>query len=146
MTDVTIRPLLPEDSAGWHQLWQGYNRFYERSVEDRTTQRVWDALQSGTGQPFGVVAAQGEVLLGFAHYFFLPSTADWGPRCYMQDLFTAPSARGRGVGRRLIEAVYAAADENGAAQTYWLTADSNTVAQGLYDRVAQRTEFVKYRR
>lgn len=134
------------DKANWQMLWGSYNEFYERQVESRTTDRVWDALQNKTGEPFGYAAELDGALVGFSHYFFLRSTSDWGPRCYMQDLFAAPSVRGRGVGRSLIEAVYADADKNGAAQTYWLTTTSNKNARKLYDRVASMTPFVKYRR
>lgn len=146
MSQLEIRRLHNRDHDGWRTLWRGYNEFYDRTVEDRTTDRVWQSLCNGDGQPFGFVAAQDGELVGFTHYFFLPSTSDWGPRCYMQDLFADPCVRGRGVGHKLIEAVYAQADEHGAAQTYWLTATSNKTAQKLYDRVATMTPFVKYRR
>jgi GNAT superfamily N-acetyltransferase len=146
MTTIEIRRIKESDKVEWQMLWRGYNEFYEREVEDRTTDRVWSSLQSGTGEPFGFVAMQDDTLVGFTHYFFLPSTSDWGPRCYMQDLFADPSVRGRGVGHKLIEAVYADADKNNAAQTYWLTATSNKTAQKLYERVATMTPFVKYRR
>lgn len=146
MPNFKIRRLTGTDSAEWRLLWHGYNEFYERNVEDRTTNRVWESLVHGTGEPFGYVAAQDRKPVGFTHYFFVRSTSDWGPRCYLQDLFADPSVRGSGVGRALIEAVYADADRNNAAQTYWLTATSNMPAQKLYDRVARMTPFVKYQR
>ncbi|MDV7271802.1 N-acetyltransferase family protein [Shimia sp. W99] len=146
MTTTVIRRIKEADKAEWQMLWCGYNAFYEREVEDRTTDRVWDALKGKTGEPFCFVAEQGGKLVGFTHYFYLRSTSDWGPRCYMQDLFVDPSVRGGGVGQSLIEAVYADADENDAAQTFWLTTTTNKAARKLYDRVASMTPFVKYRR
>ena len=146
MTTKVIRRAKEADKAEWQRLWRGYNAFYERDVESRTTERVWEALQEGTGEPFGFIAEKDGQIVGFTHYFFLRSTSDWGPRCYMQDLFADPSARGLGIGHALIEAVYAEADKNDAAQTYWLTTTSNKTAQKLYDRVASMTPFVKYRR
>lgn len=146
MSTIEIRRATEADEQEWHLLWRGYNEFYQREVESRTTDRVWDALKGETGEPFGFVAAHDGKVVGFAHYFYLRSTSDWGPRCYMQDLFADPSIRGRGVGRALIEAVYADADKHDAAQTYWLTTASNKMAQKLYDRVASMTAFVKYRR
>lgn len=146
MSTIEIRHVKEADRPGWHLLWRGYNEFYQRDVESRTTNRVWDALQRETGEPFGFVAEQDGKLVAFTHYFYLRSTSDWGPRCYMQDLFANTSVRGRGIGHALIEAVYADADKHGAAQTYWLTTTSNTTAQKLYDRVANMTAFVKYRR
>ena len=134
------------DKTEWLMLWQQYNGFYERDVAGRTTERLWGALKSGAGAPFGYIATTDGALVGFTHYFFLPSTSDWGPRCYMQDLFVDPSVRGSGIGGALIQAVYSDADKNDAAQTYWLTATTNATARKLYDRVASITPFVKYRR
>ena len=146
MSDLIIRRPTAPDADAWRTLWEGYNRFYKRTVEDRTSDRVWDALIRGTGEPFGFLAEHRGAVVGFTHYFFVSSTSDWAPRCYMQDLFADPTVRGQGIGRALIEAVYAAADEKGAAQTYWLTQTSNTTARRLYDRLARETEFVKYQR
>lgn len=146
MATTIIRRTKEADKPEWQMLWRGYNAFYKREVEDRTTGRVWDAIEGEKGEPLCFVAEQDGKLIGFTHYFFLFSTSDWGPRCYMQDLFVDPSARGSGVGYSLIQAVYADADENDAAQTFWLTNTTNTAAQKLYDRVASLTPFVKYRR
>jgi GNAT superfamily N-acetyltransferase len=146
MTGVVIRRFAPADRERWEILWQGYNRFYERPVEDRVTERLWSQLLAGTGQPFGFAAEVDGKVEGLAHYFFVFSTSDWNPRCYMQDLFADPVARGQGVGRSLIEAVYREADEHEAAQTYWLTQDFNETARRLYDRMARATSFIKYQR
>lgn len=144
--DVTIRRFAGDDRAAWEALWQGYNTFYERSVEPRVTERLWTRLVEGGGEPFGFAAEAGGKVVGLAHYFFVFSTSDWNPRCYMQDLFADPEIRGRGVGRALIEAVYAEADRRDAAQTYWLTQDFNETARRLYDRLARATPFIKYQR
>jgi len=47
-----------------------------------------------------------------------------------------------GVGRALIEAVYAEADAAGCPAVYWLTQDLNAPARRLYDRVAHVTPFI----
>jgi GNAT superfamily N-acetyltransferase len=73
------------------------------------------------------------------------STWSIAERCYLNDLFTAPSARGRGVARALIEAVYDQARVIGAERVYWLTHETNTTAQALYDKVASRTGFIQYK-
>ncbi|RNF33504.1 GNAT family N-acetyltransferase [Paracoccus methylarcula] len=146
MAAIDIRRLSSEDRQDWEALWQGYNRFYKRSVEDRVTERLWDRLIAGTGEPFGFGAEIDGRIRGFAHYFFQSSSSDWNPRCYLQDLFADPDTRGIGVGRVLIEAVYAEADRHEAAQTYWLTEDSNATARLLYDRIGKQTRFIKYMR
>ncbi|WP_159586195.1 GNAT family N-acetyltransferase [Chelativorans xinjiangense] len=146
MSGIVIRRFSAEDRPRWDALWRDYNVFYKRSVEDRVSERVWSRLLDNAGEPYGFAAEIGGVLVGFAHYFFVFSTSDWNPRCYMQDLYTDPAARGQGIGRALIEAVYEEADREGAAQTYWLTQEFNHTARKLYDRVARLTPFVKYQR
>ncbi|WP_375691824.1 GNAT family N-acetyltransferase [Pseudooceanicola sp. LIPI14-2-Ac024] len=135
-----------EDEDSWRRLWAGYNAFYQRTVEERVTRRTWATLVAAAGEPHGFVATCEGRVVGFAHYFFVPSTSDWAPRCYLQDLFADPDMRGGGIGRALIETVYDAADRHDAAQVYWLTAADNYAARRLYDRVATLTPFVKYRR
>ena len=146
MSDVIIRRFVSTDHADWAALWQGYNDFYRRTVEARTTKRLWGLLLSGAGEPFAYAAELDGKVVGLAHYYFTPSTSDWTPRCFLQDLFASTEARGHGVGRALIEALYADADRHDAAQVFWLTEDSNATARQLYDRVARKTAFIKYQR
>ncbi len=143
----TIRRLSPTDRVQWDQLWQGYLTFYEASVPADVTDLTWHRLMDPEAPILGFCAAAPEgKLLGFVHYLFHPVTWSAGPRCYLEDLFTGAEARGQGVGRALMEAVYAEADTRGADQVYWLTQDSNATARKLYDQVANATPFIKYRR
>jgi GNAT superfamily N-acetyltransferase len=146
MSFPIIRRFAEGDRERWQALWQDYNAFYKRSVENRVIERLWSRLINGGGEPFGFAAEADGRVVGLAHYFFVFSTCDWNRRCYMQDLFTDPNVRGRGIGRALIEAVYAEADRHEAAQTWWLTQDFNETARKLYDRVAKPTPFIKYQR
>lgn len=143
---MNIRNIRSEDYSQWNRLWSLYNEFYKRSVDDRITDRLWSSLIEKNGTPYGFVADDNGEVIGFTHYFFVPSTSDWTPRCYMQDLFCLNEHRGKGVGLALIDAVYEAADIQSASQTYWLTAEDNIDARRLYDKVASRTSFIKYRR
>ncbi len=54
--------------------------------------------------------------------------------------------RGQGIGRALIEAVYAAADAAGKPSVYWMTQEFNYPGRMLYDRVGVKTPFIKYSR
>jgi GNAT superfamily N-acetyltransferase len=146
-----IRPLQPADRHPWDGLWRGYLEFYKATIPDHVTELTWQRLMDPEAPILGFAAVRDDGredgrLLGIVHYLFHPVTWAAGPRCYLEDLFTAPEARGQGVGRALIEAVYAAADERGADQVYWLTQAGNATARTLYDQVATATEFVKYRR
>lgn len=143
----TIRPLDAADRDQWHALWQGYLTFYEASVAPEITDLTWSRILDPEAPIMALCAATPDGrLLGIVHYLFHPVTWAAGPRCYLEDLFTAAEARGQGVGRALIEAVYAAADARGADQVYWLTQEFNATARRLYDQVATATPFIKYRR
>ncbi|MGI9402550.1 MAG: GNAT family N-acetyltransferase [Rhizobiaceae bacterium] len=144
---IKIRPIKAGDRQEWEKLWLGYQEFYGADLRSGTDY-LWSRLHSPPGDgPFCLVAElESGKLCGLAHYLYHPSTWSKEPRCYLNDLFTENSARGRGVGQALIEAVYAAADEKGSAQVYWLTQDFNHAARGLYDKVAKVTPFIKYAR
>lgn len=144
---VTVRPLAPGDREAWEPLWQAYLTFYETDVPADVTETTWRRLMTEGEDPSGLCAVGDDgSLAGIVHYHFHRSTWTVGEYCYLQDLFVDPAARGGGVGRALIEAVYAAADRRGASQVYWLTQDFNATARRLYDRVGQLTPFIKYRR
>jgi GNAT superfamily N-acetyltransferase len=144
---VAIRALEPRDKEAWLPLWRDYLEFYETSVSAEVTEATWRRIVNPAGSIYGLGAFDTEGrLIGIVHYLFHPVTWAISDRCYLEDLFVSPAARGTGAGRALIEAVYRMADEVGADQVYWLTAHSNATARKLYDRVAQVTPFIKYRR
>ena len=93
---------------------------------------------------FGV-AVGGAEPIGFAHFYFHPSTFHAYEDCCLQDLYVHPSARGRGLGRALVEQVATAARRRGAPVLHWKTRESNVAAQSMYARFAQRSEFVSFR-
>lgn len=144
---IKIRKPHASDHEQWLELWRGYQAFYEMDLRE-DEDWLWSVLLNPPGEgPFALVAEDdGGDLAGLTHYLFHISTKSQRPRCYLNDLFTAKSARGHGVGRALIEAVYEKADEAGALEVYWLTQDFNTTARGLYDKVANLTPFIKYSR
>ncbi len=144
---MLIRPLQPGDRAVWETLWSGYLDFYRQDLAPKVTDTTWRRLVDPDADLLGLCALGGDgEMVGFVHFLFHPVTWSVGVRCYLEDLFVAEPARGLGAGRRLIEGVYAAADERGADQVYWFTQASNTTARKLYDRVGRLTPFVKYRR
>ena len=50
------------------------------------------------------------------------------------------------MGGALIEAVYERARSAGAARVYWHTQETNITAMTLYDKVAERSGFLVYRK
>lgn len=141
-----IRPVLPTDFDQWLPLWKGYHRFYEREISEAITRSTWGRFFDSYEPVHALVAEREGALVGLAHYLFHRNTAAIGPVCYMQDLFTAEAARGRGVGRALIEAVYECARGAGSPRVYWMTHETNRTAQALYDKVAERSGFIQYRK
>jgi GNAT superfamily N-acetyltransferase len=146
MNNVTIRPLASSDRPAWQPLWQGYLAFYKTSVPDEVTDTTFARFFDESEPMHALVAVRDGAIVGMVHYIFHRSTWTTGPYCYLQDLFTAEHARGGGVGRKLIEAVYERAKEQGASRVYWLTQQDNTTARTLYDKLADRPGFIQYRK
>ena len=144
--DLVIRPFQADDRAAWEPLWQGYLTFYKTSLAPEVTQTTWKRLLDPSEPMHGLVALLDGEVVGIVHYIYHRSTWTEGNYCYLQDLFTSEKARNRGVGRALIEAVYDRAKADGASRVYWLTHESNTSAQALYEKVAARSGFIQYRK
>lgn len=146
---VTLRPLAPSDYAGWRPLWDGYNAFYGRegttALPESITAKTWERFLNPDEPVHAQVAVdhKGQIV-GLVHYLFHRSTTRLTDVCYLQDLFTVPALRGKGVARRLIEAVYEAARAAGASRVYWQTQESNSTARTLYDKVAKFGGFIVY--
>ena len=142
---LEIRALRPDERDVWEPLWQGYLTFYESTVSAEVTETTWARLHDPV-EPMHVLGAFLDgTLVGIVHYLFHRSTWTMGDYCYLQDLFTAPEARGQGAGRALIAAVYERAEAAGASLVYWLTQETNATARALYDTIADRPGFIQYR-
>ncbi len=147
---LIIRPIARSDHAQWLPLWDGYNAFYGRegqtALDPAITAATWERFFDAYEPVHALVAEEGGRLLGLTHYLFHRSTTAIAPSCYLQDLFTTSQARGRGVGRALIEAVYDAARQAGSPRVYWQTHETNETAMRLYDQVAEKSGFLVYRK
>jgi GNAT superfamily N-acetyltransferase len=143
---LVIRPVAVTDFPQWAPLWEGYNTFYNRVLLPEITQTTWSRFFDVAEPVQALVAEQDGRLLGLVHYLFHRATAMIEPNCYLSDLFTIQAARGKGVGRALIEAVYEQARLAGSTRVYWQTHETNAVAQRLYDQVAERSGFIVYRK
>jgi GNAT superfamily N-acetyltransferase len=147
---ILIRPAVESDFAAWLPLWQGYNAFYGRSAATALpadiTRTTWSRFLDIHEPMHALVAEGASGLLGLAHFLFHRSTIQIGPSCYLQDLYTIEAARGRGVASALIEEVYRRAKEAGSPRVYWQTHETNATAMALYDKVAEKSGFVVYRK
>ena len=141
-----IRGLQPSDRPQWEALWQGYLRFYRQRLPGPVTDSTFARLVEDRSQPHGLVAIRDGQLVGFAHYLFHPSTWSQANLCYLEDLYVDPGARGGGVGRALIQAVYAAGTRRPGEFGLWMTQEFNADGRALYDTLAHRTSFIRYER
>jgi GNAT superfamily N-acetyltransferase len=148
--EVIVRDVVATDFDQWLLLWEGYNIFYERvgptAIPIEVTRTTWSRFFDSYEPMQALVAERRGQLLGLAHYIFHRNTTTLGPTCYLQDLFTSKEARGRGVGRALINRVYDQARAAGSTRVYWQTHETNVTAQTLYDKVAERSGFIVYRK
>jgi GNAT superfamily N-acetyltransferase len=146
--DFIIRPALRSDYPDWRPLWDGYNAFYDRSgptaLPEAITESTWERFFSASEPVHALVAEDQGRVVGLAHYLFHRSTTRLNDVCYLQDLFTAESRRGLGVGRQLILAVYEAARAAGSSRVYWQTQVTNQAGRALYDKVARHRGFIVY--
>jgi GNAT superfamily N-acetyltransferase len=149
-SNLSIRPVTRQDYDQWLPLWEGYNAFYGRSgttaLPPEITRMTWERFFDGYEPVHALVAQSDGQLLGLAHYLFHRSTTSIEPTCYLQDLFTSEAARGTGIGRALINAVYEQAKLAGSSRVYWQTHETNLTAMQLYDKMAERSGFVVYRK
>lgn len=145
--ELLIRPLRAEDEAAWRGLWKDYLAFYETELPEAVYASSFARLIGEDPQDFsGEIAFLDGQAVGLVHYLFHRHGWKIENTCYLQDLYVAPTARGLGLGRKLIERVYEIADAAGAPSVYWLTQEFNTNARQLYDRIGKVTPFVKYAR
>lgn len=144
--NIVIRPMRPDERSDWEPLWKGYLDFYRATVPREVYDATWARLHD-PAEPMAALGGYGDDrLVGIVHYIYHRSCWTIGNYCYLQDLFVSEAARGHGVGRALIEAVYAAARAAGASRVHWLTHETNATARALYDALADRPGFIQYRK
>lgn len=142
-----IRPIEVTDQGEWRRLWTEYLKFYEATVPEAVYATTFARLTSEESQEInGLIAEVDGKPLGLVHYIFHRHGWKIEEVCYLQDLYVSPDARGMGLGRALIEAVYARADAAGKPAVYWLTQEFNHEARLLYDRIAKVSPFIRYNR
>jgi GNAT superfamily N-acetyltransferase len=147
---ILIRNVQQRDFPQWKPLWDGYNAFYGRkdatALPDEVTNTTWSRFFDGYEPIHALVAEDSNKLVGLVHYLFHRSSTGLRSNCYLQDLFTVESARGQGIGRALIEEVYRRAEQAGSGRVYWQTHETNATAMKLYDKLAEKSGFIVYRK
>ncbi|MFL9498546.1 GNAT family N-acetyltransferase [Rhodopseudomonas palustris] len=143
---VEIRPVGPDERAAWEPLWAGYLAFYKATLAPEVSDVTWARFHD-PAEPMHLLGAYVDgKLTGIVQFIYHRSCWTVGDYCYLQDLFVDDSARGLGLGRKLIEAVYARAKADGCSRVHWLTQTGNATARLLYDRIAEDSGFMQYRK
>ena len=143
---ISIRPLAAADFDVWLPLWKGYQEFYKANIADEVTRVTFARILDDREPMFAALAWVSGEAAGLVHWILHRSNWTIGDYCYLQDLFVAEDRRGLGLGRKLIEHVYTEAEKAGCARVHWLTHETNTDAMLLYDRIAELSGFVQYRK
>ena len=147
MSDIFVTPITSRDRTRWAELWRGYLDFYETSLPGEIYEHTWQRLIAAESPIRGLGARLGSTtapLVGMVHYLFHAHAWTTREVCYLQDLFVDSSVRGRGCGRKLMEAVADIARSCGCYRLYWTTKEDNAVARSLYDRIARFNGFIRY--
>lgn len=149
MIDVGVmdmRDPVPGDETAWRVLWDGYCAFYEVAIDQSVTATLWNRLLTPGSGVFARLATSRDsgAVLGFAHVVVHPGTWSTAPNAYLEDLFVAPEARGRGAGDALITDLVTMGRSRGWNRLYWHTREGNATARRLYDRHASADDFVRY--
>src|SRR5260370_12562765 len=142
--NVVTRPVGRDERAAWEPLWNGYLAFYEVTLAPGASDVAWERFHD-CGERMVVLGAYVDGrLTGIVQYLCHRSSWTPGNYCYLQDLFVAEAARGLGIGRALIEAVYEKARAAGASRVHWLTQTSNARARILYDQPPEKPRPIHY--
>jgi len=143
---LDIRPVTAADHAAWLPLWQAYQRFYQAEIPAETSALTWQRFLDSAEPMHAALAWQDGEAVGLVHFIYHRSCWTSGDYCYLQDLFVAEHTRGGGIGRALIEHVYAEARAAGASRVHWLTQETNYQGRMLYDRIGDCSGFIQYRK
>ncbi len=142
---MQIKRLAESDLAAWTPLWEGYLTFYKADLPAATTSLTFARLLDPAEPMGGFIARDASrTARGIVHWIDHRSCWTPGDYCYLQDLFVVRETRGQGVGTALIEAVVDDARSRGCSRVYWITHETNEVAQRLYQKVAERSGFIQF--
>jgi ribosomal protein S18 acetylase RimI-like enzyme len=141
---LNVRQLQDSDKSAWQELYFAYLEFYETSPSDVNSVLLWARLTNPDPQIQGLVAESNGVVIGIAHFHYQLSTWSDTSHCYLEDLYVAEGARGKGVAKALIQQVQELAIKQECSELFWITKESNSIARKLYDQVANLSDFIRY--
>lgn len=141
---ITVRQIADQDKSAWLSLYLAYLKFYESEPIEYSTELLWSRLTKQDPEIQGLVAEVDGLVVGICHFHYQLTTWSKTWHCYLEDLYVDESSRGKGVAPALIAEVKKLALEHKCSELFWITKESNTVARKLYDKVATKSDFVRY--
>lgn len=144
MSALILRAINPGDREAWEASFRGYRDFYNMPHDPEVIERVWGWLNDPEHETRGIAAVIGGKAVGIAHFRTFARPLAGGTGLYLDDLFTNPEVRGQGIATALLGRLGTIAQVEGASVVRWITAESNTAARSIYDRVASATPWVTY--
>jgi ribosomal protein S18 acetylase RimI-like enzyme len=141
---IAVRQIQVGDKSAWQELYFDYLKFYETSPSDVNSELLWDRLTNSEPKIQALVAESNGVVIGIVHFHYQLSTWSETSHCYLEDLYVAEDARGKGAAKALIQQVQELAIKQGCTELFWITKESNTTARKLYDQVANLSDFIRY--
>jgi ribosomal protein S18 acetylase RimI-like enzyme len=141
---IAVRQIQVGDKSAWQELYFAYLKFYETSPGDVNSELLWDRLTNSEPKIQALVAEANGVVIGIVHFHYQLSTWSDTSHCYLEDLYVAEDARGKGAAKALIQQVEELAIKQGCTELFWITKESNSIARKLYDQVANLSDFIRY--
>ncbi|RBC04246.1 GNAT family N-acetyltransferase [Pseudomonas sp. MWU12-2115] len=115
------------------KLFDAYRGFYQQPSNLSQSRAFIAERMAGNESAIFLAQDENAEALGFVQLYPTFSSIDAHRTWLLSDLFTAPAARGRGVGRLLMNTARDFALQTGAKGLVLETATDNFTAQGLYE-------------
>jgi ribosomal protein S18 acetylase RimI-like enzyme len=130
---IHIREASSGDLPVLGRLFDEYRQFYKLPSEVGKASAYLKARLEAGDSVVLVAAGEAEQLIGFTQLYPTWCSLLAGPVYVLYDLYVAPEARQRGVGRALLEAAAARGRRDGKLRMSLSTARTNATAQSLYE-------------
>lgn len=115
------------------------------AIDDWATASTFGSILDPESRAGGLGAELAGELVGFALVVSHPGTWAASDTAYLAGLFVCHEVRGTGIGRALMDALFAGAGERRWSCVYWNTRAGNVGASALYDHCGLGDDFVRYR-